>query len=258
MISRSLRQALNRVLAFTGHELLPRERDGIATSFTTEGVFRRISARSTAVGTVLDVGAAAGRWTRKALAHFPEAQYLLIEPLEERRASLETLCASHDNLRMVFAVAGDRVGTVAFDVSSDLDGSGVYGGRGAAGREVPMTTLDAEVERLQLPAPYFIKLDTHGFELPILAGAQKTLAKTSVLLVEAYNFQLTEDSVRFPELCGHLEAHGFRCADLADPMLRPDGVLWQMDLVFLPSDSECFAESRFATISRPQAQAVPV
>jgi hypothetical protein len=139
------------------------------------------------------------------------------------------------------------------NVASDLDGSGIYGtGGGSSQRQIPVTTIDAEVERLKLPAPYFLKLDTHGFELPILEGARETLRQASVLLIEVYNFQLTDGSVRFHELCAHLEKCGFRCADLADPMVRPlDGLLWQMDLVFLPSTSPCFSERGFARPASP-------
>ncbi len=96
------------------------------------------------------------------------------------------------------------------------------------------------------PAPYFLKFDTHRFELPILAGAKEALKQTSAITLEVYNFQISPHCLRFHEMCAHLETLGFRCAGLADPMLRElDSLLWQFDLLFLPANSDCFAKESF-------------
>jgi hypothetical protein len=88
-----------------------------------------------------------------------------------------------------------------------------------------------------LEPPYLLKLDTHGFEVPILAGAARTLQGPSVLVIEAYNFTVRDGALRLPQLCGHLEERGFRCLDLVDPLYRSDGALWQVDAVFVRADA---------------------
>jgi hypothetical protein len=40
-----------------------------------------------------------------------------------------------------------------------------------------VTTVDIEVAQRALLGPYLIKLDAHGFEVPILIGAQEALKK---------------------------------------------------------------------------------
>jgi hypothetical protein len=83
--------------------------------------------------------------------------------------------------------------------------------------------------------------------VPVLTGATQILAQTGLLIIEAYNFTLSPDCLRFHELCAWLEPRGFRCCDLADPMRRPgDGVLWQMDLAFAPASNPIFASNRYA------------
>jgi FkbM family methyltransferase len=213
-----------------------------------DAVLDRARKRGTDFRTVVDVGAAVGRWTRKALKYFPDARYLLIEPLEERRPSLEALRQQHPKVEFTIAAAGDRVGTATLNIAEDLDGSGIYPGRSGPGRtrDVPLTTIDAEIAARALPPPYFLKLDTHGFELPILTGAAQTLRQTAMIVVEAYNFQLSEGSLRFHEMCAHLETLGFRSVDLADPMLRShDDLLWQLDIVFLPATSSSFSHQKY-------------
>ena len=212
-----------------------------------EGVLDRLRKRGIQANTVFDLGAASGRWTRKALRYFPNARFVLIEPLEERRAALEAVAKQCPNVEVAIAAAGGQEGTATLKVSPDLDGSRIdLDGQTGTRREVPITTIDAEVRKRGLPAPYFLKFDTHGFELPILAGATEALKQTSVLVVEVYNFEFCEGALRFHEMCAHLETLGLRCADLADPMLRPrDQLLWQLDLVFLPATSPCFTHARY-------------
>lgn len=110
-----------------------------------------------------------------------------------------------------------------------------------------MTTVDAEVARLSLAGPFLLKLDTHGFEIPIFEGAASTLDQTSLLIVEAYNFELRPGALRFHELCTYLGGRGFRPLDVVDVMRRPgDDVLWQFDLFFARNDSREFASSAFS------------
>ena len=81
---------------------------------------------------------------------------------------------------------------------------------------------------------YFMKLDTHGFEVPILDGASQTLTETDVIIMECYNFRIAPECLLFFEMCDYLKGFGFRCIDLVDPHHRPyDDSLWQMDLVFV-------------------------
>jgi len=205
---------------------------------------RRAGRMFTEVRTVIDVGAAAGKWTRLALPHFPGAQFLLLEPLRERVGVLEALRAEHANVQYVSAAAGAARGEASFHVAEDLDGSGVRPSGSGDLRNVPVTTLDEEISRLALPGPYFVKLDTHGFEVPILQGAERIFQDTCLLMIEAYNFKTSELCLRFHELCAWLEPRGFRPLDLLDPLRRPgDEVLWQIDLVFARHDHPAFAHA---------------
>lgn len=235
-----LRQAANRLLNSCGLHLLRRER-----AFEMAGVLARAQARGVRLSTVIDVGASDGSWSLLARRHFPTARFLLFEPLTERRAALERLQRAGP-FDFVPAAAGAERGTTVFAVDPALDGSGVAAPGATATREVPVETVDAAVAARGLVGPYLLKLDTHGYEVPVLIGASHVLTHTELLIIEAYNFTLGPGSLRFHELCAWLEARGFRCCDLADPMRRPhDGTLWQMDLAFAPATSALFASSGY-------------
>lgn len=235
-----LQQAINKALAPFGVHLARRDR-----VFDMEGLLARARERGCSPATIIDIGASDGIWSLRAHRHFPAAKFILFEPLVERHAALARLKITH-GFDFVPVVAGAQAGQVAFNVDAALDGSSVAAPSEAGTRLVPVATVDATVSTRHLTGAYCMKLDTHGYEIPVLEGATTTLAQSQLLIIEAYNFQLTPSCLRFHELCAWLEARGFRCCDIADPMRRPsDGAFWQMDLAFAPTKNPLFSANRY-------------
>ncbi len=196
------------------------------------------------VKTVIDVGASDGRWSRDVMTVYPSADYLLIEAQPVHEPSLKAFCDQHPNARYVLMAAGAESGTIYFDASAPLSGvaSDVPIG-GPACIRVPVTTIDDQVGRLGLSPPYLIKLDVHGYELPILGGAAQTISRSNICIIECYNFPMSvPGSLLFPDMCRHLAGLGFRCADMYDLLYRPkDDFLWQMDILFMRADRPEFS-----------------
>jgi FkbM family methyltransferase len=197
---------------------------------------RRIHGRGVPVGTIIDVGASNGSWSKMATQIWPDARAHLIEAYDHWEFSLDALAARQPNFSYTMAAAGAEIGTAYFAMNSadPLGGYTSHSGDRLA-RSVRTVTIDSEAARLQLKPPYLIKLDTHGAERQILAGAEKTLADTSVLVIEVYNF-FTE-AQRFPAITTLAESYGFHCIDIGEPLFRPhDRAFWQIDLFFVRSD----------------------
>jgi len=211
--------------------------------WTMTAALRRLSSNGFTFSTVLDIGASDGKWTRDALAVFPDAYYLLFEPLEERRRELERLEDESPRVTFEVAAAGSVLGEVSFIVTEDLDGSRAVLNEPLDGvnRQVRLTTIDHALRTRGLPPPHLLKLDVHGYELPILAGAAATLKETRVAVIEAYNFHITADSPTFHELVLHMDRLGFYCIDIVDPYrMSAEGFEWQVDLFFARKDDPIF------------------
>jgi FkbM family methyltransferase len=203
---------------------------------------RGIAKRGHLFNTVIDIGASDGSWSLSLLEYYPTCQYLLVEAQPVHEEKLKIYCNEHGNSQYVLAAAGEERGQIYFDATEPFGGQASYTPYPSNSIQVPVTTIDYEVRTRSLKPPYLMKLDTHGFEVPILKGALKTLADTEVVVMECYNFRIAPECLLFFEMCEYLAGFGFRCIDLVEPLWRPyDGSFWQMDLVFIRNNRTEFA-----------------
>jgi len=229
--------AVNSLLQPLGVEIAQK-----GTDLSMNSMLQRHAQRGVPVQTVIDIGASDGKWSAASMKHFPSASFLAIEPLEERKETLENTKSRFTKFDYALCVAGDIDGAeINLNVTPDLDGSTIEGQNPGSSRTCRVRTIDSLVVERNLSGPYLLKFDTHGYELPILSGANDVLANTTAIIMETYNFQLTPTSLRFHEMCAHLEELGFRPVDIAEPLLRlHDKAFWQFDILFIKTDSDVF------------------
>lgn len=239
-------RAINHVLNRFGLEI------SRYSDLSLQAAFERLAHRPVAIATVIDIGASDGRWSARVMRYYPQARYLLVEANAYFQPKLQEFVGRHQNASYVLIAAGPKEGVVNFHAPADPLGGLASEQPVEHAFEVPMTTIDRLIVDHDLPAPYLIKLDTHGFEVPILNGALETLKRANMLIIEAYNFRFTPESITFYQLCQHLESLGFRPVDLIEPIHRPyDAALWQFDLVFIPADRPEFSINQFAAAHYP-------
>jgi len=236
-IRKFLRRTILQVLKTLGEDL---------DSVSLAGALERASKRGVKIGTVIDIGASDGRWSIACRKFFPDPIYFLIEAQLPHEPALQNLKPQFPNLSYLMAAAGDTEGEIYFDATDLLGGVAAHTPFEKNCIVVPVTTIDIQVKAKQLPPPYLIKLDTHGFEVPILSGASETLKQTALIVVEVYNFHFTPENLLFPEMTAHMQKLGFRPTDVCDPVHRQlDGMLWQLDMFFEPATNSGFSSTAF-------------
>ena len=209
---------------------------GLFEPTSLDTALQRTVSRETEINTVIDIGASNGCWSERLRKYYPKAFCLLVEANSYHQEALQKFKSSHRDIEYVLAAAGDSEGEIYFDGTDPFGGLASHEASGENSLRVPVTTIDSLCHRYQLKPPYLIKLDTHGFEVPIFEGAKEALKHTNLIVVETYNFNIAPNSLRFPQMCQYLEERGFRCIDMCDPMYRDyDQALWQFDLFFVPS-----------------------
>lgn len=145
--------------------------------------------------TVFDVGANLGLMSVPVLKECPTCRVVSFEPSPSSLPFLERTkseCRDGDRWTIVGAGVAEHVGELDFAVGSSHDAlyEGFRSGdriAGARSVKVPVTTLDAEWERLGCLDVSLIKIDVEGAEAGVLAGAGRLLdACRPAILVEWY------------------------------------------------------------------------
>ena len=222
----------------------------------------RLRDADVAVATVFDVGAALGDWSRECAKTFPEARYLLVEPLHEFSAALARVTASLSAAEHVRVAAAAADGDLSFNVHADLVGSSVY--REAEGasvdgvpRTVPAVSLDTLARERKAVGPYLLKVDVQGAELEVLRGGQHVLRETQAVILEVSFIEFFDGGSLAHEVIAEMSNRGFVVYDILDLIDRPlDGTLAQANVVFVPEASPTRRHKSFASAEQRAAQDV--
>lgn len=237
----AVRTGVNRLLRRVGLQLVRYEAG--APRMSLDGSLGVAASLGSDPATIVDVGAAQGRWSRAVSCIWPHARYILVDPLAENEAALQRVCTELENGSFVIAAAADQAASATLHVGEALDGSSLLTGRDpsyeACTRSVTTTTVDTLRRDLDFAGPILLKADVQGAELKVLLGAQDTLASTELVVLEVLLFDFYGgQGAQLAEVVSYMHDQGFVIWDLFDPGYRPlDNALCQIDAVFVRDDS---------------------
>jgi FkbM family methyltransferase len=226
---------------------------------TTCAALERLRNAGVAPATVIDAGAAYGRWSLGCAEIFPDARYVLVDPLDEFAPFLEDTASRLPGAITVHAALADAPGRRVLNVHADLVGSSLRDEADdtlyTTPREVLVTSIDNLVTQHALDAPFLLKLDVQGTELDVLRGATEALTKSCAVVVEVAVLPFFREGGGFAELTQFLASAGFELHDLADLAYRPrDGALAQVDALFVEGGSVARADRVYADPRQRAAQ----
>jgi FkbM family methyltransferase len=222
-----VKEAGKRLFAAFGLEIRKRRAGEAGPSVSRAsmtGALRQLAKLGFQPKTVIDVGV--GYVTAELYEAVPDAQLLLIEPLAEFEPFLRKICDKY-RAQYVLAAAGEAAGTATLNVHPDRYGSSflkeVEGALvDGVPREVPVVTIDGVCAEKRFEGPYLIKVDVQGAELQVLAGAQRTLRQTEVVILEVTLFGTMIGGPQLYDVVSRMKEWGFVAFERAEQIARYD------------------------------------
>jgi FkbM family methyltransferase len=169
---------------------------------------------------VLDVGANGGQYGRFLRNIGYAGRICSFEPLSSAFAALTKASAGDPSWEVRRIAVGDRRGTAVLNVAGNSESSSFLPmlqahlaafpeSRYVATEEVEMTTVADVIAELPKRAGLFLKIDTQGYERPVLEGAGKALDDVRGVQIEMSISPLYEGEMTMPAALTFMAERGF-------------------------------------------------
>jgi FkbM family methyltransferase len=187
---------------------------------------------------IIDVGANVGQSTLKYASAFPNAKILAFEPTIHSFKEITKATEHMPGVKTVQMALGRSSGTVRMIMHKTATRNRVTDAplQGHV-QEVEMMRLDEYLAKEGITSVNFLKIDTEGFDLDVLAGATGALPHIDFVQVEVSMNRYNRFHVSFAEVEQFMSENGFMLFYLYGQSMEGKGypVLRRADPVFISS-----------------------
>jgi FkbM family methyltransferase len=199
---------------------------------------RKVKAQGLEIKTVYDVGACVGKWTSqmKQSVLFDGDFYLFEgnpvykDILSQQNSFVHIGVLSNPGRETVNFYNGCDTGDSYYKETTDH-----YDNRKPI--TLPCRTLDSVIEENNLPIPQFLKIDTQGSEIDIMAGAKKVMGKADLVYLECPIIEYNKGSPNIFDYLMLMSSYGYIPTDVLE-IHRSEEVLLQIDVMFIKAETK--------------------
>jgi FkbM family methyltransferase len=189
--------------------------------------------------TLIDVGAASN--TPQFREAFPTARLFLIDPVREYEPQMKDAVEKRGGAYVIAAVGATR-GEIEINVNVDnFEKSSVFERTALAAkpgrverRNCEMMPLDDLVTRQRVEPPFGLKIDTEGYELEVIQGANETLKQSLFVIMEVSVQERFVGSYRFETIIAAMQQAGFQVGNILSAKPDGRGLVRFLDILFVP------------------------
>jgi FkbM family methyltransferase len=198
---------------------------------------------------VLDVGANTGQFGQSLRHRGYAGRIISFEPVKEAFRELESAARGDDLWTTANLALGPSSGVMAINVSKNSQFSSFNDLRETAtsfdpnaefkaSESVVVKTLDEAAPPRDLGSNVLLKIDTQGYERPVLEGAKETLKWVSGVLLELPIINIYKDNWRFHEAVAYMNESRFVLAQVHPVNIhnRARDSATEFDCLFRPID----------------------
>jgi FkbM family methyltransferase len=199
---------------------------------------RKVKSQGLEIKTVYDVGACVGKWTSqmKQSVLFDGDFYLFEgnpvykDILSQQNSFVHIGVLSNPGRETVNFYNGCDTGDSYYKETTDH-----YDNRKPI--TLPCRTLDSVIEENNLPIPQFLKIDTQGSEIDIMAGAKKVMGKADLVYLECPIIEYNKGSPNIFDYLMSMSSYGYIPTDVLE-IHRSEEVLLQIDVMFIKAETK--------------------
>lgn len=182
---------------------------------------------------MLDVGANVGETARKLATNFPSAAIYSVEPVPASFAELRRATASLRRVECVEAAFGDTPGEGTVTIDRRARNTMLPGFSQRTAR-VRVSTVDAFCAQRSIDRLGLLKIDTEGFEMPVLRGSESMLrdGRIDAVLAECEFAPSPDPHTDFGDLRAMLTPYGLRVVSFYTGGINRKGWVWG-DVLFV-------------------------
>jgi FkbM family methyltransferase len=197
---------------------------------------QKMLSRGLTINTVYDIGACKGKWSSSMKSGvLSSSEFYLFEANPNYDSILKKTGFRYFNT----VLSNPGRDTVKFYNGTDTGDSYYkettkwYDSKNSI--DLACTTLDNIVQTYKIDKPDFIKIDTQGSELDIMAGAIDTISNVKLIYAECPIIQYNEGSPEIQEYLNFFKKINFVPVDIFE-IHRLENVLVQIDIMFVRAD----------------------
>lgn len=197
-------------------------------------------------GLALDLGANIGDWTAAVLTVEPSLTVVAAEPADGPRRTLEQRFGKDRRVTIDPRAVSDTSGSRDFHITAHSHNASLHSPRtamndhyGHGWETAHVTTVETTtVDDLSGDRDVaLLKIDVQGAEREVLAGAAKTLRRTSAVLLEVTFVSHYHGDTTFPVLHELMAAEGFELANISPPRMSARNTALWCDACYVPAVS---------------------
>jgi len=203
---------------------------------------------------ILDIGGGIGATAKIFRSAFPSCQIVIFEPIEENFNTITSVFSADSRTRVLKKAAGNENSSRQINVANRITSSSILPLSADSGSEVfnednlgRSRLENIEIVRLDdVPLTAtgeigIMKIDVQGFELDVLKGAERTLERTDIIVLEVNNHEGYAGSAKYFEIDGFLREHDFTLYDIL-PSILDNCKLKEWDVIYLNNTARCVSE----------------
>jgi FkbM family methyltransferase len=203
---------------------------------------------------ILDIGGGIGASVKLFTDNFPDKKIIVFEPVEESFKAIKNRFPNHSNIEFVKAAAGNENTEKEINIAARITSSSLlpleadpksdvfneeYLGQKRV-EKIRIIRLDDFLAKNR-DEYGIMKIDVQGFEMEVLKGAEKTLKRTDIIVLEVNNHNGYKGSARYYEIDKYLREHNFSLYNIL-PSVIDGGRLKEWDMIYMNSTAPCVSE----------------